>query len=205
MDELLQFYKRSLAGFTLAVVFAVLFIHDAHIPNIKILQILTSRSAIVLVVAIGEITIRKWLWKIAYPELNFKGKWIGTTTYTHAELGPTEFKEFSVAHELLVRQDCLSFSIEPTTAAGSYVTWNSLAANILDRNTVCYAYAVDYRKKKDDERFPEEAKGYEQLKVTSRDDSRRGLPMELTGQFFHCAMGQRPLYRGTVNFTREES
>ena len=211
MSELLNFYKKAFAFLAVSLATLAVFVPDRLIPYLEttfgsshVLAIgatwLTSRPAFVLFLFFGELLIRKWAWKIVHPELNFQGEWEGTTTYTNAEPS-TPSTPFSANHKVKFEQDCLSFSIAPTTA-NSFVNWSSLAINLSDKDIIRYAYEVNYT---DSNKFPGEAIGYEEMKVIEREPGRKQRPTALTGKFYHCAMGLHPIYRGTVLFKRKKS
>jgi hypothetical protein len=102
---------------------------------------------------------------------------------------------FETKHEVRIEQDCLSLRIAPTEAP-EFVNWGSLALELAEGDTLRYAYWVNYK----DPRFPEKAKGYEEMKVIKYDGGMR--PLVMTGEFFHCAQGSAPVYSGIVTFTR---
>ncbi|WP_349027675.1 hypothetical protein [Methyloglobulus sp.] len=156
---------------------------------------LTSRFVVLAAMVGGEILIRKYLWKIEHPELDFSGEWEGETVYkvAHIGVGPVPF---SSHHKVKITQDCLSIKISPSTSE-SYVNWGSLALELEGGDTLRYAYWVNYS---DSSKFPEKAKGYEEMKVTNRGEKDR--PIQMTGEFHHCAQGMSPVYSGTVMFKR---
>jgi hypothetical protein len=207
MNELLNLYKKSLAWLAGTMVALVLLVPKYLTPYLAInfgtahwatnlAKFLTSRLFVVTVLVVGEWIIRAWAWKVAHPELNFQGEWEGETVYSKVELGSSGSAPPPAKHYVKFEQDCLSFAIAPTTA-DEYANWGSLAISIADKDTVRYAYWVNYRKSV---YFPSRAIGYEEMKVTLR--GRRGRPKELAGVFYHCAMGFQPVYSGTVTFRR---
>lgn len=206
MNELLKFYTKALLGLvSLATVWAFLpqdlmpllapyFGYNQWVQMVS--SFLTSRFFIVVLLAAGEWIIRKWAWKVVHPELNFQGEWEGETTFTKVEMG-SPVAPFSAKYKVRFEQDCLSFAIAPTKA-DAFVNWGSLAMNLVDKDTVRYAYWVNYS---DPSRFPARATGYEEMRVIQR--GWRGAPQELTGEFYHCTMGFQPVYSGNVTFKRK--
>lgn len=165
---------------------------------IDVAGFLTSRPAFVGVMLLGELGIRKTLWRLERPQLDFSGQWEGETTYTKVRLGKVaDHAPFASRHLVLIEQDALSAKLAPAPGT-DFVNWGSLAFEIVDKDTVRYAYTVNYS---DSTRFPDRAIGYEEMSVTRRD--RRKRPNELTGFFAHCAQGQEPVYSGTVVFRRK--
>jgi hypothetical protein len=206
MSELLKYYTARLIGLAVAIAIFVLAIDNIVIPLLKrflgeanwislLDSALTSRLTILIMMFSGEIFIRKVLWKLERPRLNFSGEWKGETIYKAAQIGSGQVP-FSTMHKMKITQDCLSTEISPTTSE-SYVNWGSLALEIADGNTLRYAYWVNYSNQKN---FPDRATGYEEMKVTGRGG--RGRPQEMTGEFFHCAQGIVPVYSGDVKFER---
>jgi len=207
MKELLDFYTRTLAGFAVTIAASVVLVPHVVLPFlisklgpnhwvISAANLLTSRFAIVLILALGAYLIQKWLWKLKHSELNFDGEWEGETFYTHVWLGSADVP-FKSKHKARIEQDCLHFMLAPTTGE-QYVNWGSLAANLIDKNTIRYAYWVKYS---DRNRFPAEVIGYEEMRVIARGSM--GRPEELSGNFYHCVQESGPIYSGTVIFRRK--
>ena len=201
MDELRKYYNSRFITLAISVVLlgiAITVYENKFGIDSLWAKILTSRPALLVILALGSTLINKWLWRVEHPELDFMGEWEGETTYSTVHIGSApDNLPFTSKHELLIDQDCSHFSIAPTNS-NDYLNWGSLAANLQDKNTIQYAYWVNY---KTHVLFPDEAKGYEELKVTKRDTNNR--PMELTGKFHHCVEGQKPVYSGTVKFQRK--
>jgi len=206
MNELIRYYSARLVALAIGVAVFVVAIDQVFLPWLtsnyptwtiasKTLELLTARLSIVGYLAAGEYLIRKHIWKIENPEFNFSGMWDATTTYVQAHVGAGPVP-FSSTHEVRIEQDCLAVRIAPTMSTG-FVNWGSLALEIAEGHTLRYAYWVNYN---DRLRFPEKARGYEEMRVTQYDDKRR--PNLMTGVFFHCAEGQAPVYSGTVEFRR---
>lgn len=208
MESLRKYYTARLIAVAIGITGAVLVIDNLVLPFLlekfgeahgvpKIAEGLTSRVAIVVYLFGGELVIRKYLWKFENKDLDFGGVWEGETNYKVAQIGEGPVP-FSAPHDLLITQDCRSIKVSPTSSE-DYLNWGSLAESLPDRDTFRYAYWVNY----DDDtgKFPDKAKGYEELKVTKRDDNER--PTELVGDFFHCAQGMTPVYSGTVKFKRK--
>ena len=204
MKELLTYYSTRLVMLAVAVVMFALAVEEAVpwlFPNIhsniqRALEYLNHRVAIVFYMWLGEYLLRTKLWRIEKKELDFSGIWEATTTYTKEHIGFSTLPP-SNQHEVNIVQDCLSIRIAPTTSTG-FVNWGSLALEVAEGDTLRYAYWVNYSQSN---LFPERAKGYEEMKVTKRDE--KGRPILMTGEFFHCVQGLGPVYSGTVEFRRK--
>lgn len=208
MKELITFYKSTLGWLAAAVVAVVLLVPRVAVPflistygrthwSVTTANFVASRGFAVGVLVAGEWLIRKWLWKIVHPELNFSGKWTGRSSYEVAQIGGRADLPPDASHEIVFEQDAISFDMAPTDS-DEYASWGAHAITLVDRHTVKYAYWVKYANKKP--LFPERAIGYEELKVVDR--GRRGRPIEMKGDFYHCAMGLSPVYSGSVRFER---
>jgi hypothetical protein len=207
MSDLLRFYRKwlaSLAGaaIALAVLDAKLVAHlltgyfGSETWIVPLSTAVTSKTTLVLALVIGEIVVRKWLWMVMHPELNFKGEWEGETEYTTVELGNPPVKPLPAKHKIKFNQDCLTFEMSPTRSL-EFRRWGALAITLVDKISIRYAYWVKYGKS---DSFPPEAMGYEELTVTK--SNWFGRPLELSGSFYHCVTGVQPLYSGAVVFTR---
>lgn len=209
MNDLVRYYTARLIVLAVGVALFGIFVDQFAIPKavaalgqdswpVTILGNLNSRIAIFLYLTAGEIGVRKYLWKLEKPELDFSGEWTGESNYNTVQIGDVHgHVPFSTQHLVRIEQDCLSLRIAPSSGAG-FVHWGSLALDLAEGNTLRYAYWVNYA---DKSRFPEKAKGYEEMKVTRYDGKRR--PNVMTGEFFHCAQGMIPVYSGTVTFSRK--
>jgi len=51
------------------------------------------------------------------------------------------------------------------------------------------------------EEFPDSAIGYEEMEVVKY-DSKSKKPILMSGVFYHCASGKKPVYRGNTIFIR---
>ena len=100
--------------------------------------------------------------------------------------------------QLNLMQDCLSCKLSPMAAEPYAVNWGSIALEIDTENEkISYAYYINYSSPY----FPcQKVKGLEELRVTGRDEKNR--PLMLSGTFSHCAMGQKPVYKGKVRYNR---
>ena len=152
-----------------------------------------------------ELLIRKLAWKFAYPGLNLGGEWLGETFYSQREQ-PTskatlkEFAPFSSEHDVYIQQDCLHISIKPSIGT-SFTNWGSIAATIDSNANLKYLYWVNYG---EDTKFPNSANGYEHLSATMfKGESRKGIPILLTGSFGHCTGAEKPIYSGKTVFIRK--
>jgi len=206
MTDLVKYYTSRIITLAVFIAIFMLLIDNIAIPRfeqwlgkdhlvISVVMTLTSRISILIAMVLGEMLIRNYLWKIEHPELDFSGKWEGETIYRIAQVGEGPVP-FSSHHFVLITQNCLSIKISPTTSE-EYVNWGSLALELSSGDTLKYAYWVNYS---NPQKFPERAKGYEEMKVTKR--GKRNRPIEMTGEFFHCAQGMSPIYSGDVKFNR---
>jgi hypothetical protein len=173
---------------------------------VHLLPTLLSSSVIGGLFLFAEKQIRERLWKLAYPELDLDGTWSGGTSYNiryiPADTPMNPFQEFERPNKVLLRQNCHHIVVSSTAAPGDSGHWSSLTADlVIEPNgpTVRYAYQVVYGPSSG--LFPPEAIGYETLSVLNPVDGTR--PVQLRGSFYHCARGQRPVYSGSVAFTRE--
>jgi hypothetical protein len=160
-----------------------------------------SIAVIGFIFRVIEKFVRTKLWKYAYPELDFSGKWVGKTIYDVMQIAsfektPKDHKVFFINHEIIFIQDCLSISIGPTVADHYSGGWKSYAAT-LGNSDIQYAYCVRYNAS---DLFPSEAFGFERLNVIDPKDG--NPPVKMSGSFAHCAWGQTPVYSGTVSFER---
>ncbi len=130
MQKLTDFYTKSLLAMAGAIVPTVALVHGVIVPFIapflynlfpaipwseKLASGLTSGAVIGFVLAAGEWLIRKKLWKLVHPELNFSGRWIGHTKYTHVRIGKTKKPvPFKTQQEVVIVQDCLSLRLLPS-------------------------------------------------------------------------------------------
>jgi hypothetical protein len=200
--ELRSYYAKRLAMFSVGLAVLLLILERIDPANISgwrliLFRTLTSRPAIVIYMVLGELLIRKKLWKLEKPSLNFQGFWSGHTTYGVVQVGHSKVP-FVSTHFLQINQDCLMLGIGPPTS-DEHVNWGSLAQELAEGNTLRYAYWANYGKL-DPQKFPEHAKGYVEMRVTQYDGKKK--PKILTGQFWHCAEGQCPVYSGTVVYSR---
>ena len=176
--------------------------HDIH--NL-IAGLATSGIVLSIMFLVGERLIRTKVWKWIQPGLDLDGEWLGETFYTRLEQPTTavtskDFHAFSCEHDVHIAQDCLSISIKPSKGA-SFTDWGSITAT-LDRDcNFSFLYWVNYG---DRVRFPTTAHGYERLCATKHKKApRRGMPILLTGSFYHCAGGEKPIYSGNTVFIRK--
>lgn len=206
MKELREYYHRRLIGLAVACVaysVASQIVVEKYVAiqsgNLKIAaQVFTSQYVIVLLMSLGELFIRKVLWRIERRDLDFSGDWFGETTFKYCSdpgvpiPGPSTYK-------VRFEQDCTRFQLAPTE--GELMnSWGSLAIELVDKDMVRYAYWVRYA---DRNRFPEEAIGFEELQVVERDWL--GRPIAINGAFWHCDRSDSiPQFRGSVKFSRSK-
>lgn len=211
MEELRRFYRKTLGVVAVALVGLAVALHQAKstlpgwVPEWArdaARFALDTKILVVAVLGVTEVLTRKWLWRYRHRRLNFHGVWRGITTYETRWCGdgqkPERVSDMKVEHLASIDQDCLRIKVAPTQAS-KFATFKSIAADVVDES-LCYAYAVDYREGAEDANFPNHVVGYEQLAVVSVDE--RGAPSELSGWFAHCLQHHGPLYTGTVTFTR---
>lgn len=210
MRELRSFYIKWLSAIALVVALAAHGAAKIALPWIQqqyptdpwhlatILEALTSRPALVAVLALSEwlLRTRLWKWRWFHPELDFSGNWKGVSTYTAVQVG-TAPVPLVVHHEARIEQDCLGIRLIPAKGS-AFVRFESTAVNLLvDPIRLVYSYHVLYT---DVKNFPAETFGYEEMSPVEHDGI--GRPTLLHGWFAHCARGQEPVYSGTVQFKR---
>jgi len=216
MNVLEQFYFKWFRISTAAIaiiVFLSLEFLVPHVPKIifglQLQQLLEDKivsiGSLSFLFLVTEHIIRKLIWKRVYPGLDLEGEWIGETFYTQLEQ-PTskatlkEFTPFSSEHDVYIQQDCLHISIKPSKGA-SFTNWGSIAATIDSDTNMKFLYWVNYG---EDAKFPNSANGYEHLSATMfKGESRKGIPIMLTGNFGHCTGAEKPIYSGRTVFIRK--
>lgn len=204
MSELHRYYSQRLLGLLLSLLAATFVLGRVHEKLaedqaakwlLDITDLLNHRFVIVALVIAGEVFIRKWLWRLAKPHLDFGGSWHGTTEYTKRWLDDSEELPDPALHEVDIKQDCLGVSIAPTKAK-AFAQWHSLICD-LQPNGIAYAYQVTYN---DEVGLPSKAKGYEVLKVV--DTGARGRPQSISGDFNHLVSNDKPVFSGVAQFER---
>lgn len=196
MKELQSYYLRRLAILSAGLASLFLIFEATGVAKLSgisgwqflVLGTLLSRSAIVVYLVLGERLIRKALWTLERPGLNFQGSWRGQVTY---QAGPDAAPSFVAGHMFRIEQDCLSIRIAPSTPK-EFVNWGLLALDVTE-DSVRYAYWVDYRKS-DPAKFPASAKGYVDMRVTECDG--KGKPRIMVGEFWHFAQERNPAFQG---------
>lgn len=217
MDKLNGFYRNYIKTFAvgLAVVFGyVIQVASPEIekqilvwlPNLPqaaafFVSLLAPSGLIFGVVfAIGEWFIRCHLWRYIHPDLNFNGKWSSYTYFIHRHIARDgdhgEFSSFPSNYNITIKQDCINISIEPSTGKKA-AKWRSIALTLTDKGKLEFCYEVTYD---GDPKYPDEAVGYEEMDVTK--SWAFGLPILMSGNFYHCAAGQKPVYSGNTIFVR---
>lgn len=200
MKELRTFYAKWLTFVALAVGLGTHFLSTITIPNhwaAALAEVVISRPGLVALIAGAEWLIRNKLWRWLHPELDFSGTWDGVSTYTHRHVGDGAIPA-PVNHEARIEQDCLSFRLIPAKG-DRFVRFESTSSNLIDAHRLVYSYNVVY---KNDEGFPTETYGYEEMSPTDDPDD-KGRPKILQGWFAHCVRsGQKAAFSGTVIFTR---
>ncbi len=205
MEQLKEYYRRRLTTLTGIIIGLVIFDSSVFITNYLgkenwakiIVSFLTNRYVLISIFIAGELTIRKFLWKLEKAKFDFDGIWEGETVYEKVHKGTMSVPHTS-EHRIVLKQDCISLKLKVDEVKEHYPTWGSKAINILGEDTILYAYFVNYR---DKQNFPaREVLGYEELTVVERGTLQR--PTKLNGFFAHCAQGQEPLLSGSVTFKR---
>lgn len=168
-------------------------------------KFLTSSIFFTILYFVFEYLVREHLWKISIfnRDIDFSGKWLGWTFYTNLEIESSEvpqnsFKPFSSSHRVIIDQNCLNIKITPSPGSG-YVKWGSIAIDITENKTLLYAYEVTYQ---GDERLKDKALGYEEMDIIKTCSIKDKHPILMSGSFYHCATGKRPIYRGNTIFVR---
>jgi hypothetical protein len=212
-DVLFRYYRQSLSRVIPVIALAVgALIAFGWSPKTnqlfdKVIAIITSTAAIGGLFLMFEKLVRVRLWRIAYPEFDFEGRWSGHTNYLSVYGGSTMtnqgFCAFSTVHDIQFEQDCLSIRVVYDESE-AFLGWNSTLATIFNeggRTGLRYAYEVTYRKGKNtDYRLPDKSSGLEELFVVGPKVGRK--PSRVTGTFSHALSGSTPMYSGTVEFTR---
>lgn len=215
MDKLNEFYKSQLRTLTIFLAALAIFIVKVIIPEVA--KLFPSRGVEDLIfdsVAPGSILfgivflvserfIRNylWKWKFFHQDLDFSGEWLGTTYYAHLEVESPkvvkkDFSPFYSQHKINIEQDCIRIAIVPSPG-NDFVNWGSIATALNDDGSLKFAYWVVYN---DPRKFPDQARGYEEMKVLKRIHKK---PILMSGFFSHCAEGQSPVYRGKTIFVRK--
>ncbi|HEX8748074.1 MAG TPA: hypothetical protein VF717_12800 [Pyrinomonadaceae bacterium] len=208
MRELVNFYRTWLKWLVGLIIAWLIFVPTILAPFINKTippsyasslvwgaNMLSSKGFVVGMFVAGEFLIRKMVWKFWHPELDMEGVWKGVSTYTEKQPGGKLQPPEQSAHILRFEQDCLKFTMKPTTGK-SFVNWGYHAINLVaDEEAVKYAYWVNYSNPS----FPPSAIGYEELKVIEYE---KGRPVKLSGWFRHCINGEQPAYSGIVEFQR---
>jgi len=173
-------------------------------------KVLTSTTLFTVLFFTAEYLINKKIWRLNFPflhrKLDFDGEWKGLTVYTHLEiesknLNQDNFTEKESFHNINIKQDTRRIAI--TSSTGEDFTWNSLAINLIECDHVIelrFAYEVDYQSKYN---FASSSKGLEIMKVIKSDSEKGNMPIAMSGEFYHCATGKKPIFRGKTVFIRE--
>lgn len=209
MEKLQRFYRYMLRSLVVAIVGAAVAYHVWLIPRLKFMTPETAKAVGSFVIPgiffLGEWVINKHLWKLFFRGLNVSGDWVGTTVYETAQIPRPGLKHEVFAkkdHSVKIEQDCFSVSI--ITTDEGFNKWSSIVMTF-QPPFLSYAYEVRYNPE-DHWRFPERAIGYEKMEIVrKKNESPNSWPRKLRGDFWHCAMGQTPVYSGSVTFRRSKS
>lgn len=210
MDELHGYYARRLIALAGVLVLATLGLDKVHTDLVEdgapgwalaLSDLLNHHVVLVGLLVAGELGIRKWLWRLEKPHLDFHGRWYGTTDYRERWLDGEGPLPDAAAHEVHIKQDCLGVAIAPTDAE-AFAQWRSLVCDIVVEKgspAIAYAYEVTYRGKSG---FPARARGYEVLRVVGV--GRRGRPLRISGGFHQLVSEETPVFSGLASFTRKQ-
>jgi len=214
-DDLQRFHRYALSrtvwplSLIVGFIFAIGWSLAPESPINRFFGPLTSAAAVGGSSLFFEKLIRTRLWKIAYPEFDFQGTWIGHTEYCHQDSVSQEeknkFKPFKKLHPIRFKQDCLSVMVDYDQTE-AYQGWNSTIATLFKEKGkigLRYAYEVTYRQgEAKDNKLPNTSKGLEEISVVAPIEGAR--PNMVTGTFAHTTDGPSPRYSGTVEFKRQK-
>jgi hypothetical protein len=206
MNELHKYYSKRLLQLLFVVLTATLLLGSLHTTLVKdhasklavdASALLAQHAVVAALLLLGEMTIRKWLWRIEKPSLDFSGRWSGSTTYTTSWLD-NDSRELpgTTRHDLDIKQDCLSVAVMPTTSQ-AFAQWHSLICDLPQDGGISYTYEVSYKHRKS---LPSKARGYEVLNVVDKDT--QGRPQHIAGEFHHLVSSDKPVFSGLAEFTR---
>ena len=210
MNELKDFYKTSLRLTCLLLIAFVIYsksiieiISLKENPIILIVKIATSSIVVTFLFIIIELIIRKQVWKLPFihRNKNFDGVWLGITLYDEKYTLNTlkeNFDNFTSKHTVNIKQDCLTFIIEPSPSK-DYTSWSSLTAELKDNNEINFTYEVQYLKSIN---LMGNVVGFSKMKVTQK--TKTNLPIVLIGKFSHFLEPNQPLYKGVTVFLRKD-
>src|ERR1043166_5752941 len=105
MDQIIQFYKKTLLTFAVSIIAASLVIQHEGVPflkaifgsdswTLKIVPLLDSHLVLVFALGLSELFIRKhlWRWRWQLAAFDFSGEWEGVSYYEKKHIGdnPTD-------------------------------------------------------------------------------------------------------------------
>jgi hypothetical protein len=204
VSELHKYYSHRLLGLLTLALGATIALDDVHTRLAKnhaakwaldASNLLNHHLVLGALLLSGEMCIRKWLWRIEKPHLDFSGRWRGTTEYTEQWLDADGSIPDTAEHEIDIKQDCLGIAIEPT-AAEAFTQWHSLICDLVPKG-IAYTYEVTYNNKLG---LPSKAQGYEVLIVVTSGKRRR--PKLIAGDFHHLVSDDKPVFSGLAKFER---
>ncbi len=152
--------------------------------------------------AIWGLLYTKLLWKLFSPNLNLDGKWWGYTDYKYIERhinGNVPKLPIRKPHFVKFKQDPFMLSIE-NSEGESMVSWRAEAVALYPEGRIVMAYHVI--RQQENEGFPKETKGYEEIRVMER--NWYGTPVKLKGHFYHAAEPGKNLYSGETIYFRKK-
>ncbi len=217
MEQLKSYYTKSLRYVTIGaafigISFGKIFVSPGFEQYSKWLEILASTTLFSITFLIAEWLINKKIWRLKFPFLYSKydceGKWVGVTIYENLEIPSDQitFDNYRINgpkksfHDIIIKQDAKSMALISST--GEDFIWNSLAVNLVEVDGTIewrFAYEANYHS---EFRFPNSSKGLGIAKVIKYDDEDTLKPIVMSGVFYHCAMGYKPIFRGKTVFVR---
>ncbi len=214
MKELQDFYTSKMKTIILivptlcSIVISVIAAYIEQKVVHFILMSITSSFFVGFVFYFGNKFIKNFWWMKSKKNLYFKGKWHAESTY-FIERKIDDDSKYSInsvengqkeKHFVVIKQDCLKIQIMPSSGNDVFSTWESLSVNIIsDQESphIHILYKVEYIGVDDPIMY-----GYEEMSVSEFD--KKGYPCEMIGKFYHCALPNKNLLRGTVIYTKRK-
>ncbi len=217
MKELKIFHSRFLRALVVGIAIFAVFIGkdvltslDLYFQNefwINVISKIAVSSGLYSILYFGgEYLIKNHLWKLIKRKLNYSGKWLGITYYTELKIPSSKvtfknFQKFSSTHDVVISQNSLTIKIDGSLG-NDYAGWKSIAMDIDEEGILKFVYQVDYEEKsKDDKSLIGTSIGYEYMRPVKR--GFLGIPILLSGKFYHCATDKKPIYSGSTIFVRQ--
>lgn len=165
--------------------------------------LLTETSIYLFIFLIPLFLYERLLWKWMNPDIDFSGIWSCEIGYDCLERPYGRFTEKTHVPKqwssfVTIQQTPFFIKmIEGIAREGE--TWHSTAIDIVEENTLWMAYQVD-REFRNDPNYPVMSLGIKKIKILARDKHNR--PEIMLGIFYHAAIPNVPLFRGTTKFKR---